>query len=398
MGRALVLNAQAKHSLAAIRCLGRHGVQVTAGSAHCRTAGAMSRYADRSIRYPDPETDPEGFLRAVEREVRRHDYQLLLPINEVTVGRVVEHSDRFEPHTNVPFLPYEQLRVGLDKARTTEAARAFDIPQPRTLLPDEVSFDRLPELGYPVVVKPTHGSSRSGVSVCESRGELQRVYRETREEYGPTLLQEFIPNGGERGVYTLYDRSSALCRVTVQERLRSNPPEGGASTYRETVEDPDLVALADDLLSALDWQGVAMAEFRIDARDGEPKLMEINPRFWGSLALSVFAGVAFPYHLYQFATGVPLERDLSYEPGVRARCLFADFQQVLNRDDRVTALREFLTPSQKPCRFDIVSRSDPLPTLGQLLYTAEELLDRTGETSVTDPETGHIHGPGVRDR
>lgn len=395
MGRALVLNSQAKHSLAAIRCLGRHGVQVTAGSASGRTAGAMSRYTDRSIRYPDPATEPERFRRAIEGELRRRDYDMLLPINEVTVGQVVEHSSRFEAHTNVPFLPYERLRVGLDKGRTTEVAREFDIPQPRTLLPDEVSFDRLSELGYPVVVKPTHGSSRNGVSVCESRAELERVYRETREQYGPTLLQEFIPNGGERGVYTLYDRSSTLSRVTVQKRLRSNPPEGGASTYRETVVDPDLVALADDLLSSLDWQGVAMAEFRIDARDGEPKLMEINPRFWGSLALSVFAGVDFPVRLYEFALGEPLEPDLTYEPGVRARCLFTDFQQVLNRDDRMRALREFLTPSDKPCRFDIVSSTDPLPTLGQALYTVEELLDRVGSVNVTDSETGLVQGPGV---
>lgn len=376
MGRALVLNSQAKQSLTAIRSLGRHGVEVTAGSSNSRTPGSMSKYTDRSIQYPDPATDLGEFLRAIEHELRHSNYEMLLPINEYTVGQVVKHSSRFEAHTNIPFLPYERLGVGLDKGRTIEAARELDIPHPQTLLPDEVALDRLSELGLPVVVKPTHGSGRNGLSVCDSRAGLKRVYRKTRERYGPTLLQEFIPNGGERGVYTLYDRSSTLSRVTVQKRLRSNPPEGGASTYRETVEDPDLMALANDLLSSLDWQGVAMAEFRIDARDGEPKLMEINPQFWGSLALSVFAGVEFPYHLYEFAVGDTLDRNLSYDAGMRARCLFSDFQQVFNREDQVTALREFLTPSGKPCRFDIVSTTDPLPTLGQVLFTAEELLNR----------------------
>jgi len=33
---------------------------------------------------------------------------------------------------------------------------------------------------------------------------------------------------------------------------------------------------------SLDWHGVAMVEFWIDSRDGKPKLMEINPRFWGT--------------------------------------------------------------------------------------------------------------------
>ena len=40
-------------------------------------------------------------------------------------------------------------------------------------------------------------------------------------------------------------------------------------------------------------------EFRIDSRDGVPKIMEVNPRFWGSLQLSILSGVDFPYLLYK---------------------------------------------------------------------------------------------------
>jgi len=41
-----------------------------------------------------------------------------------------------------------------------------------------------------------------------------------------------------------------------------------------------------------------MVEFRVDARDGTAKLMEVNPRFWGSLQLSILSGADFPYLLY----------------------------------------------------------------------------------------------------
>lgn len=37
-----------------------------------------------------------------------------------------------------------------------------------------------------------------------------------------------------------------------------------------------------------------MVEWKVDLRDGRPKLMEINPRFWGSLELAVRSGVNFP--------------------------------------------------------------------------------------------------------
>jgi hypothetical protein len=101
---------------------------------------------------------------------------------------------------------------------------------------------------------------------------------------------------------------------------------------------------------------------------------------WGSLALSVYAGVDFPSLLYRVAMGEELEPQLEYAVGVRARCLFTDAQQVLAREDRTTALAEFFTPSSKPCRFDIVSRQDPLPTLGQLAYACSCLFDRDSDS------------------
>ena len=102
------------------------------------------------------------------------------------------------------------------------------------------------------------------------------------------LVQEYIPNGGELGVYTLFDNQSVPRALSVQRRLRSYPVSGGPSTLRETIRN-DASRLATDiafrLLTKMQWTGVAMVEFRIDARDGMPKLMEVNPRFWGSLQL-----------------------------------------------------------------------------------------------------------------
>lgn len=377
MARVFVLNAHAVHGLVAIRRLGAYGLDVTAGSARRWTPGGFSRHADRVVQYPSPDDDPDGFVRAVERELRANEYEMLLPVNEATVEIVAGRRDRFTELTAVPFLPYERLSVGLDKRRTVEAAREFDVPHPTTLFDEEMDADAVESaIGYPAVVKPRRGSARRGVTVCRSRGELTRAVRRTRTEYGPVLVQEFVPHGGERGVYTLYDCDGDLTGITVQERLRSDPPSGGASTYRRTVADPDLVAIADEFLTALDWRGLAMVEFRVDAHSGEPQLMEINPRLWGSLALSVFAGVDFPTLLYRLAVGDDPDPCLEYDVGVRARCLFTDAKQVFAREDRLRALAEFLAPTAGPCRYDILSKRDPLPTLGQCLYWGSCLLDR----------------------
>ncbi|WP_225335679.1 carboxylate--amine ligase [Halomicrobium urmianum] len=366
--RVLVCNAHAVHGLVAVRSLGRRGLDVTAGSRFPVSPGALSRYAERRLTYPDPESRPEAFVRALERELEERDYDALLPINEVTVATVARHRDRIDPLVSVPFDCYDRLLVGLDKCRTTAALRAHDVPRPETLLPEEVDADAVADLGFPVVLKPARGSGRDGVAVCESLAEFETEHSRIRDEYGPTLVQEYVPNGGEAGAYALYHPAGERATRVVQQRIRTRPPEGGVSTYRETIADPEVDAVADDLLSGLDWHGVAMVEFRRDPRDGEPKVLELNPRLWGSLALSTYAGADFPYLLYQLAVGEEIDPDPGYTVGVRARSAFADLLHALERPDRLRAFAEVLTPGDAPERFDVLAREDPLPAAGQVGY------------------------------
>ena len=362
-GRALVFDAERRQALVTIRSLGRHEIDVTAASSLQMCAGAASKYVDRHVQYPRPQDDQAAFVDRVEQEVRERKYDMLLPLADPTVIPIVEARDRLEPHAALPFPDAKTLHLGTDKKRTMEAAREAGIPHPKTLAPEELDLDAVEsEIGYPVVLKPREGAGRVGVSVCHTPAELEAAYANTHERHRPLLVQEFIPNGGERGVYTLYDWSSTLKAVTVQRRIRTAPPNGGTSTLRETVADPDLISSTDEFLSALDWQGVAMAEFRIDPRDGEPKLLEINPRLWGSLALSVAAGVDFPFLLYQLATEGQCETVLDYEVGVQARRLLGDIVHLLAREDKGPAFREFLRPADRPRHYDVLSTDDPLAT------------------------------------
>jgi protein-tyrosine-phosphatase len=108
------------------------------------------------------------------------------------------------------------------------------------------------------------------------------------------------------------------------ERLHEWPLTGGASTYRRAIEPPAaMLAAARRMLDALEWHGVAMVEFKRRA-DGSFALMEINPRLWGSLALSVAAGVDFPVGLWKIAAAAPLPAQPRYRSGLRARHVSTD--------------------------------------------------------------------------
>ncbi|MDD3856814.1 MAG: ATP-grasp domain-containing protein, partial [Methanoculleus sp.] len=103
------------------------------------------------------------------------------------------------------------------------------------------------------------------------------------------------------------------------------------------------------------------------------KLMEVNPRFWGSLHLSILSGVDFPYLLYRMLMDGDVEPVPDYQEGVQCRWLLpGDILWYLSAPKTWQNLREFLrfdTPD------DILSLHDPGTTLGFALATARYALD-----------------------
>jgi predicted ATP-grasp superfamily ATP-dependent carboligase len=83
------------------------------------------------------------------------------------------------------------------------------------------------------------------------------------------------------------------------------------------------------MMKKLNWHGVAMAEFKIDSRDGSAKLMEINGRFWGSLHLAIASGVDFPYMLINLLAGIEVPKSKQYRLGVRCRWLLGDLDNMM---------------------------------------------------------------------
>jgi predicted ATP-grasp superfamily ATP-dependent carboligase len=144
------------------------------------------------------------------------------------------------------------------------------------------------------------------------------------------------------------------------------------SVYRESVPlDRSLVEQSAELLRAMNWQGVAMVEFKLDQRDGQAKLMEVNGRFWGSLQLAVDAGVNFPLLLYRLALGEDVPAQTQYRIGTKSRWLLGDLDHLLIRlarpangtagSSRWQACRDFLRFREPDLRYEILRRGDTGP-------------------------------------
>ena len=356
-GRVLVTDAQMRSSVAAIRSLGKQGLKVTGGEVTRFATGFFSKYCHEYFVYPSPTKDTDDFVIQLLELLQKQNYDVLMPMTDDTLVPIIKRKREFSKYTKVPFADYQIIEKALNKAETIEIALKNGLDCPKTFVINEI--DELPELGemeYPLIIKPIQSYGSHGVARCDSPEELERKSWPTYKKFGPLLIQEYIPYDSEVGVYTLFNHDSELRAVTVQKRIRSYPVSGGPSTLRETINNPELIESAVKLLKALKWVGVAMVEFRTDPRDGKPKLMEINPRFWGSLNLSILSGVNFPYLLYQMAIDGDIKPNLNYNVGVKARWLLpGDILWYLTAPNKIKNLNKFIdfkTPD------DIYSKED----------------------------------------
>jgi predicted ATP-grasp superfamily ATP-dependent carboligase len=157
-------------------------------------------------------------------------------------------------------------------------------------------------------------------------------------------------------------------------RLREYPITGGPSTLRESIGGRNIREIAERLLSALGWAGIAMVEFRVDPRDGRPKLLEVNPRFWGSLHHAILCDMDFPFLLCALAMQGDIPPVQAYRVGVKSRSvLHGELFHFLAHPDRLRlkpALHDLSIPD------DVLSVHDPLPALGRIASIIPLFYDR----------------------
>jgi predicted ATP-grasp superfamily ATP-dependent carboligase len=380
----IVLDGEQRAALAVVRALGRRGCMIHVASAIPHSLAGGSRFAASESRLPDPLLGTEAYSTAVAGLLGEHQAQVVIPVTEASTLALLQRMDLFAG-VRLPTSDLEHFRRASDKAAVLSLAERLGIPVPPQWTvsghPDEVP--PIPAERFPIVVKPTRsvtgpeGNRRKvGVRYAHTAVQLDQALRELGPEAGPFLLQTRAEGPG-LGVFLLRWGGQVLASFA-HRRIREKPPSGGVSVCCESVVAPDaLLAQSKALLDALDWTGVAMIEYKHDIRSGQSYLMEINPRFWGSLQLAIDAGVDFPWYLMQAALGQRVEPVCQWRVGVRSRWCWGDMDHLIARlrhsradlnlpADAPGVLQtaaSVLLPWRPRQRSDVFRLSDPIPAV-----------------------------------
>ena len=213
------------------------------------------------------------------------DYTLVyLPISEKPTRFFYQFLKISRP-TNLHFmLPNEEFfNMVADKIEFQEFCIYENFPVPRSFTKSDLS-DLISNF-KPLILKPKSGQGSVGIHYFNTADELKQFQSINFDNY--ILQEKIISKNQVAGAFYLLREGEVIVSHTHQ-RLRTFPPEGGVSVFSQSTNNEEILSIGAKLLQKLNWSGVAMIEFMFDETSKEWKIIELNPRLWGSIMLSTF--------------------------------------------------------------------------------------------------------------
>ena len=385
-GPVLVTDGDARAALAVARSLVARGHQVHVVASRSRSLAGVSRGVREHVVTPDPMAAPSAYAAAVVDLAREIRASVLLPVTDAAATAILDRPHPALSTCRVPLPPFAAFHQASDKAALLPLAEAAGFAVPESILiaaPAEAPPDVLNRL-TPGVLKPHRSIGmaegalrRYGVVPYVTAAAGAALLRAMPPGAFPVLAQRRIEGPGV-GFFALR-WEGRLVATFAHRRVREVPPSGGVSVCRESIAmPPALRAAGERLLAALSWEGVAMVECKHDLASDRYYVIEINPRFWGSLQLAVDAGVDFPSLLIDCALGATPPPVTDYRVGLRTRWGWGELDYVYLRAKfrpvgasvvgaLLSALAEVVRWSPRRDRVEIFRLRDPLPFVVETL-------------------------------
>ncbi|MHA1863743.1 MAG: carboxylate--amine ligase [Candidatus Thorarchaeota archaeon] len=367
--KVIVTDGAMKHTLAAVRSLGKRGFQVTVVDESILAESFYSKYC-HNRRLLSRGSSPEEYVLQLRSILEREEHDVLLPISWRSNYYIAKYRHHLRNLVHVALPDFESMEIAANKDRTMEYAKDLGLTVPETMfLEEHGDLKRVVDsIGFPIVIK---GSTEGGtVKYAHNMKELENAYKQLHHRR--PIAQQYIEGEGV-GFFAAYNQGRCIAQF-MHKRIREYPSSGGPSSAAQAFYSPELEKQGKNLLDALKWHGVAMVEFKRSRMDGKYYLMEINPKFWGSLELAVHAGIDFPFIAYNIACGNTTSVASSrYSKDVKFRWPFpGELLYALETGKYLEFISNFFNHDYT----DDVRFSDPTPLLIQLISTIRKVRKR----------------------
>ena len=286
--------------LGAIRSLGRLGIPVYAVHEGRMAPPAASKYLNGGFVWETTGDAPDDAQRLLHGLMTIGEQlggrTLLIAIDDAAAIFTAEHGRELEDCFIFPRPPAGLPRSLANKRSLYQLCDQLGIPCPKAVFP--ISSDHvegfLDDAVFPVVVKGAEpwllprGVGVRSTSIVQTPDQLLDLYRKVEAHHVTGLLfQEYIPpDTGQDWFFHGYCDAASECLVGFTGRkLRSYPAHAGSTSLGRWVLNEELRRQAEELFRAISYSGIMDLDYRLDARDGQYKLLDFNPRLGAQFRL-----------------------------------------------------------------------------------------------------------------
>ncbi len=304
MKNIIITDAHYRASLAAVHALaGKNYNLILCQTDDCKKIplSFKSKYVKKAVIL-----HAENYFDELISLIREYERPIVVPIGAKTTELLSNNKDVFSQYCDFLVPSVQALNDANNKNTVAEIARKLNIPTPK-------QYDGEPEK-YPVIIKPYCGE-KFGLHAEQRyiRADDRVQYLDALEKmkkYDPSpIVQEYIEGDG-MGVCMLMTEAREVAGLICHKRVRELPINGGPSTCCETIYDQKYIDYAKDILKDLNFSGICMVEFK------GGKLLEINPRVWGSFPLTFKAHSNFTQNWVKCASGEKYDEP-EYKIGIK---------------------------------------------------------------------------------
>lgn len=302
----LIPDGDSVHALDVLRCLGRiKNVKSYILSNKPCVPIRFSKYSSKFISYEKPKNDKDR-LAAIHDAVEKTRADIILPVDCKTIRLLSANSGNLLEMASISPLPSTKVfDIADNKWLLSKWLKNNQIPCPPTILYQSNSIfdEELLSISFPVLIKPNVDSNGNGIKLFNNSSELYS-YCKHQINSGEYIIQSFI-NGYDIDCSILCMEGKILA-YTIQKGFVKDSRQFRTPAGIDFLFDDNTYKVVREMAEKLNWTGIVHVDLRFDEKDQQVKVIELNPRFWGSVIGSLCAGVNFPY----LACLIGLKREL----------------------------------------------------------------------------------------
>jgi predicted ATP-grasp superfamily ATP-dependent carboligase len=381
----LVLRAVAYTPLGIMRSLGRVGVSTYIAHPDRRTPAFYSRHCRKRFLYHingGPVEEAVAQLASIAQHIGGRP--ILLPTTDEMAMFVADNATALEKWFLFPKQDADLVRTLCNKKEMYKAAQQLGLATPRTVFPESrAEAEKFAQKAtFPVVVKGIFGLKLRKLSgktmfIVRSQHELLEKYDRFEDAEHPNLmLQEYI-GGPEDASWVFngyFNQNSECLFASTGKKIRQCPAYGGVTSLGISERNPMLEDSAKAVLQRLGYRGIVDIDYRFDQRDGQYKVLDVNPRIGATFRLFVSAsGLDVIRALYLDLTGQAVP---SAAPSEGRKWLVEDLDivsAIRYSRDRSLGLEAWVSSLRGVQECAYFAWDDPLPVLSMLFNDAKEM-------------------------